>query len=46
MTPEETKREIEKLKKDIKELQDYVVMKKRQQITLPLDEPSKRILGI
>lgn len=42
---EEEKKEFEKLKKEVEVLNKYVEMKKRQQITFPLDQPSKTIIS-
>lgn len=44
LTPTE-KKEIDELKRKVKTIEDWMLQKKRQQITQPLDEASKNIIN-
>lgn len=44
MNNEELAREIELLRREVEELKRYVEQRRRQQISLPVDEASKAII--
>lgn len=45
MNPEDTKRKIEELEKKVALLMKFMEDKKRQQISFPVDETSKKLIN-